>query len=105
MSREEFRAKFDLLAGITLDEALRQEIAADLVASFPGAPILKSGKTLTWGEEMPPDDEVIGIDLKAEPIAWFVGVRPHDKALAEKAKAGEIVGASWGAYCDRTPIE
>lgn len=32
MSREEFRAKFDLLAGITLDEALRQEIAGAIAA-------------------------------------------------------------------------
>lgn len=82
----------------------KDEIKADLVASMPGAPILKSGKVLKFGEDMPADDEIVGIDLKAEPIAWFVGIRPHDKAIAEKAKAGEIVGASWGAFVDKTEI-
>lgn len=82
----------------------KDELAADLVASMPGAPILKSGKVLKFGEQMPEDDEIVGICLKSEPICWFVGVRPHDKAVAEKAKAGEIVGSSWGAFVDRVDL-
>jgi hypothetical protein len=82
----------------------KDAIPADLVASMPGAPILKSGKVLKYGEEMPEGDEIVGIDLKAEPIAWFVGVRPHDPEIAKKAKAGEIVGASWGAFVEKREL-
>jgi hypothetical protein len=82
----------------------KDEIAADLVASMTGAPILKSGRTLAAGEELPDDDEIIGIDLKAEPIAWFVGVRPHDATITDAARKGEIIGASWGAYVDREQL-
>lgn len=82
----------------------KTEIGADLVASMPGAPRLKSGRILKFGEEHPENDPITGIDLDAEPIAWFVGVRPHDKSVAEKAKAGEIVGSSWGAFVDRIAL-
>jgi len=78
----------------------KEDLAADLVASMPGAPILKSGRVLAYGEDVPNDDPITGICLKSEPVAWFVGIRPHDKSIAEKAKAdpGFIAGASWGAH-------
>jgi hypothetical protein len=80
-------------------------LEADLVASMPGAPILKSGRVLKFGEEIPDDDEVTGIDLKAEPIAWFVGLKPHDPAVAQLARDGKLAGTSWGAYATREVIE
>ena len=83
----------------------KEELGADLVASMPGAPILKSGRVLKAGEEIPSNDPVTGIDLKAEPIAWFVGVRPRDPDVSEMARKGEIVGFSWGAYVDRELVK
>ncbi len=63
-------------------------IGCDLVASFPGAPILVDGV-------------VVGIDIRANATHWFVGVRPHDSSLVEEAKAGKIVGFSWGGYASK----
>lgn len=82
----------------------KNDIAADLVASMPGAPILKSGRVMAYGEDLPEDDPITGICITSEPVAWFVGIRPHDKAIAEKARAGEIIGSSWGAFVDRHEI-
>lgn len=84
----------------------QEELGADLVASWPGAPILKSGRKLADGESLPDDDPVIGISLeKGAESAWFVAVRPHDPEVAKAAKAGEVVGFSWGATVTKEPME
>ena len=77
------------------------EIKADLVASMCGAPILKSGRVLKAGEELPDDDPVTGICLKSEPIAWFVGIKPSDPEIVKLAKSGKLAGTSWGALAKR----
>lgn len=83
----EFRANHDAV------------IDADLVASWPGAPILKSGRVLGVGEELPTDDPVVGINIeKGNETHWFVGVRPHDERIVEAARKGEVVGFSWGGF-------
>lgn len=88
-SNREFRANHDA------DAILK----ADLVASFPGAPILKSGALLAPGSEIPDDDEIIGIDIrKGNETHWFVGIKPHDPAITEAARKGELAGLSWGGY-------
>ena len=88
-SNREFRANHDA-------EAV---LKADLVASFPGAPILKSGAILAPGAEMPEGDEIIGIDIrKGNETHWFVGIKPHDPAITEAARKGELAGLSWGGY-------
>lgn len=75
------------------------ELSADLVASMPGAPVLKSGRILKAGEDLPDDDPVVGINIeKGNEIAWFMGIRPHDPAVLEAARKGEIVGFSWGGF-------
>ncbi len=85
----EFRANHDA-------EAI---LKADLVASFPGAPILKSGALLAPGSEIPDGDEIIGIDIrKGNETHWFVGIKPHDSAITEAARKGELAGLSWGGY-------
>jgi Putative phage serine protease XkdF len=83
----------------------QENLDADLVASMPGAPILKSGRILTAGEALPDDDPITAICLKSEPIAWFVGVRPHDPEIAKAAKAGAVAGFSFGAYVEREAIK
>lgn len=80
-------------------------VEADLVASVVGAPILKSGRVIAYGESLPEDDPMIGISLEGQPSAWVVGIRPKDRAVAELAKAGGIAGLSWGAYATRSPIK
>ncbi len=75
---------------------------AELVASWPGAPILKSGALLA-PDAMPTDeDPIVGISLeKGKETHWFVGIRPNDDAVLEQAKKGGIAGFSWGAYVTR----
>lgn len=74
---------------------------ADLVASIPGAPILKSGRVLKAGESLPDDDPVVGIDIqKGNEIAWFVGLKPHDSRVLEQARKGGH-GFSWGGYASK----
>lgn len=83
----EFRANHDDL------------LEADLVASWPGAPILKSGRVLGRGEELPADDLVVGINIeKGNETHWFVGVRPHDPRVVDAARKGDILGFSWGGF-------
>lgn len=82
----------------------QDELAADLVASMPGAPILKSGRILTAGEDVPENDPITGICLKSQPIAWFVGVRPSDPAISEMARKGGVAGFSFGALVAREAI-
>lgn len=83
----EFRANHD--PEVVLD--------AELVASWPGAPILKSGTILQPGQEIPSDDPVVGINIeKGKETHWFVSIRPKDKAIVDAARKGEIVGFSWG---------
>jgi Putative phage serine protease XkdF len=86
----EFRANHDAI------------LDADLVASWPGAPILKSGRVLGAGEELPADDPVVGINIeKGNETHWFVGVRPHDKRIVKAAREGEVVGFSWGGFASK----
>ncbi len=78
---------------------------AELVASWPGAPILKSGRVLKVGEALPTDDAVIGINIeKGRETHWFVKVRPNDAAIVEAAKAGDVAGFSWAGLVNRTPV-
>lgn len=76
------------------------KIDAQLVESCIGVPVLKSGKVLEPGQEIPSDDpfdHVRTMDAaKACNTHWFVSVRPTDARIVEAAKKGEIVGASWG---------
>ena len=76
---------------------------AELVASWPGAPILKSGAILA-PDAMPTDeDPIVGINIeKGKETHWFVGIRPNDDAVLEEAKKGGIAGFSWGAYVTRS---
>lgn len=82
------------------------EIDCSLVASWPGAPILKSGKVLELGAVVPQDDPVVGINIeKGKETHWFVGVRPNDPEVLKAAKEGEILGASWGGYATKVNAE
>jgi hypothetical protein len=75
---------------------------AELVASWPGAPILKSGKTLKAGESPTAEDPITGISIaKGSETHWFVAIRPNDPAVIELAKKGGVAGFSWGAYCTK----
>lgn len=79
------------------------EIKADLVESWTGAPILRSGKTLAKGEAIPKhaDDPIIGINIeKGKATHWFVGIRPEDPALLDEAAKGELT-LSWAGYVKR----
>lgn len=77
-------------------------LEADLVASWPGAPILKSGRVIGVGEELPDDDPVVGINIeKGNETHWFVGVRPKDERITKAARDGEIVGFSWGGFASK----
>jgi hypothetical protein len=78
-------------------------IDAELVESMVGSPILKSGRVLVYGDEMPDpkDDPVTGIDLKGDPIAWFCALEVHDPAIVDLVKSGAIIGTSWEAYVRR----
>jgi hypothetical protein len=83
----EFRANHD--KDVVLD--------AELVCSWPGAPVLKSGKILEPGAEIPEDDAVVAINFeKGNETHWFVGIRPKDARVTEAARKGELVGFSWG---------
>jgi hypothetical protein len=79
---------------------------AELVASWPGAPVLKSGAILA-PDAMPTDDDpVVAINIeKGKETHWFVGIRPNDDAVLETAKKGGIAGFSWGAFVTRTAAE
>ena len=84
----------------------KADIDCDLVASWPGAPMLKSGKVLTAGEPIPDDDPIVGISLeKGSETAWFLAVRPHDPLIAQAAKAGDVAGFSWSGYVTRTAVK
>jgi len=56
-----------------------KNIPCDLVESFTGAPTKVPG--------------VIDHTVKSH---WFVTLRPHDAEILEAAKAGKIIGMSWG---------
>lgn len=91
-SDRQFRANHDEKA--TVD--------ADLVCSWPGAPVLKSGKILDPGAEVPEGDSVVAINIeKGKETHWFVGIRPKDEAVLKAARNGEIAGFSWGGYASK----
>jgi hypothetical protein len=84
----------------------KDEIDCQLVASWPGAPVLKSGRVLRDGEPLPSGDPVSAISLeKGCETAWFIAVRPRDQKVFEAAKAGDVVGFSWSGPATRTPKE
>lgn len=87
----------------------KEEIAVDLVASWPGAPIVKSGsgvRCLEIDEPLTDAYEVVGIDIaKGSESHWFVAVRPKDPEIAALAAKGGIAGFSFGAIVNREPIE
>ncbi|MDB5069618.1 MAG: hypothetical protein JWM87_729 [Candidatus Eremiobacteraeota bacterium] len=91
----------------------------ELVGSIVGAPILKSGRTIALGEELPPQsdsdprvakgeavDLVIGMNIeKGKATHWLVELDPHDPEIVEKAKTGGLAGLSVGIRASRTPAE
>lgn len=88
----EFRANHDEKA----------KVDAELVCSWPGAPVLKSGTILAPGQEVPPNDPIVAINIeKGAETHWFVGIRPKDEAVLKAARNGEIAGFSWGGYASK----
>lgn len=84
----------------------QEPIDCALVASWPGAPVLKSGKVLAEGEELPDDDPIVAINLeKGKETHWFVAVRPSDSEIADLAAKGGIAGFSWAGYVTRTEVK
>jgi hypothetical protein len=84
----------------------QEVIPCELVASWPGGPILKSGKVLKAGEAIPENDTVVGINIeKGQETHWFVSVKPLDEKILDAARKGEIVGASWAGYVSREPVQ
>lgn len=77
-----------------------EEVEMELVESWTGVPLVKSGDTVTAlkaGETLADDAQVVGISFEGTATHWFIGVRPSDPAVVEAAKAGEIAGFSWSA--------
>lgn len=88
----QFRANHDEKAAVD----------ADLVCSWPGAPVLKSGVILAPGQDVPENDPIVAINIeKGQETHWFVGIRPKDEAVLKAARDGEIVGFSWGGYASK----
>lgn len=74
-------------------------IDADLVESWLGEPVLKSGRVLAPGEAVPQDDPIdVSQCRKGAETHWFITVKPHDAAVLEAARKGELVGFSWGGF-------
>jgi hypothetical protein len=81
---------------------------AELVESIVGAPILKSGRVIKLGEELPKADEdpVVGMNIeKGAETHWLIAFRPNDEAVLEAAKKGSIVGASWEGLCNKVEVK
>lgn len=98
------RMAFDFCAGATRTFKANHdhEIACDLVASWPGSPVLKSGRLIESGEKLPDDDPVVAINIeKGRESHWFVGVRPHDPEVLKAAREGKLGGASWGGWATK----
>jgi hypothetical protein len=96
----DFCASKDRVLKANHDEVLAQ---AELVQSWVGYPILKSGTPLAEGAPLPEDDPVVAIGLqKGCETHWFVGIRPNDPAVIERVNKGELVGFSWGGSALRT---
>lgn len=74
----------------------KQDINCELVGSWVGAPILKSGRVLKAGDEPTSDDPIVAISLeKGTECAWIVALRP-DPSVIKAAKNGKVMGLSWG---------
>jgi hypothetical protein len=98
------RMAFDFCAskGRTFKANHAHEIDCDLVASWPGTPVLKSGVMVGPGDAIPADDPIVAINIeKGNETHWFVGVRPNDPEVLKAAKNGEILGASWGGHATK----
>jgi len=84
------------------------DLGADLVESWVGAPIIKDGdavRVLKADEVLDDKMEVVGISTeKGAETHWFVGVRPHDQKVVEAAKAGELAGFSFSAIVTKTVV-
>ncbi len=87
----------------------QEEIAVDLVASWPGSPIIRTDdgvRVLKADESLTDEMNVVGIDItKGAETHWFVGARPKDPDIAALAAKGGIAGFSFGALVTRTAIE
>jgi len=70
-----------------------------------GRSILKSGRVLEYGEPIPDNDPMVGLNLEGEPSCWTVGIRPRDAAVLDLARKGGIAGLSWGAYIQKEKVE
>jgi len=84
-----------------------QALKGKLVESFTGVPILKSGRRLLAGEHIPDNDPIVSVGLlkaAGEATAWMIGVKPDDRAVVDAAKAGSLVGASWGGFAERKAV-
>jgi hypothetical protein len=85
----------------------KDDIKADLVSIFAGAPIVSKGgvlRTLAKGEALPDPavEPVVGLNFeKGKETHAFLGVRPHDAALVEEAKKGGVT-FSWAGPAKRT---
>lgn len=74
------KAAFDFTAGArrTIKANHKAEVGADVVESFVGCPVLKSGRIVRAGETLPPDSEdpivdaVASLSNKSGAGFWFV---------------------------------
>jgi hypothetical protein len=81
---------------------------AELVESIVGAPILKSGRVMKLGEELPKaeDDPVVGMNIeKGAETHWLIGFKPNNEAVVEEAKKGGVVGASWEGFANKVEVK
>jgi hypothetical protein len=80
---------------------------AELVESIVGAPVLKSGRVVKLGEELPAvsDDPVVAINIeKGNEAYWMFSVRPNNDEVVEEAKKGGVIGSSWEGLCRKVEV-
>lgn len=100
---------FDFCSGArTFKANHKEELSADLVQSWVGAPIIDTEKGLRRLDEretLSPEMNVVGIDVtKGAETHWFVAVKPHDPEVVEIAKKGGVAGFSFGAAVRKVEV-